>query len=302
MFDNLIRLSRSCPNCEADEPTIVFKPWKNEDRPFMLYGAASGVKGTQTLVTCKACSLIYENPCYSSEVITESYANSFDAGHDSQYEMRALSFRRCLTKLLPHLPSPGATVLDIGTAGGAFLTAAEELGFKAEGIEPSRNLVESGKKRGLKIHHGTLEDCASEIGTFDIVCLWDVIEHLHDPGKCIEVARQLINPGGVLLVNFPDIGTVPAKLFGKHFWWILSVHLQHFNQETITDFCIRRGFEPYHFSKYYQVLEFGYLEEMAAHLGLPLASAIHKCTPNFMKKWHIPYYASQTTMIARLSG
>ena len=153
----------------------------------------------------------------------------------------------------------------------------------------------------MTIHHGTLESLSKDIGTFDIICLWDVIEHLYDPGQCIDDLRQNMNPGGVLLINFPDIGTVQAKIFGKHFWWILSVHLQHFTRTTISDLCNRRGFEPYHFSKYWQVLEFGYLEEMAAHLGVPFASLIHKYTPSFLKKWQVPYYASQTTLIARLN-
>ena len=60
--------------------------------------------------------------------------------------MRVLSFRRALQKLVPFLPSTNGKVLDIGTAGGAFLMAAQEAGFKAEGIEPSIHLVEKGRK------------------------------------------------------------------------------------------------------------------------------------------------------------
>lgn len=192
-------------------------------------------------------------------------------------------------------------MLDIGTAGGAFLDAAKQFGYNAYGMEPSEDLVARGKARGLKIEQGTIENHRFEHASFDMVCLWDVIEHLPDPRMALVEIKKLLKPDGILLINYPDIGTWQAKLFGKKYWWILSVHLHHFTKETIRDICLRTGFQAFHFQRYWQTLEFGYLERMAVHYKIPLAALITRMTPTFIQKIAIPYYASQTTALARIA-
>lgn len=290
----------NCSNCDSDRYDIFLEPTSAESNPAILYGAASGVRGTQRLVACKDCGMIYENPRYPASVIVEGYMASEEASHDSQYRMRVLSFYRALKKNAKHIPSPGAKVLDIGTAGGAFLDAAKEFGFDAYGMEPSKDLVQRGKARGMQIEQGTIENHGFAEKSFDMVSLWDVIEHLPDPKPALLEIRKLLKPNGVLLINFPDIGTLQAKLAGKSFWWILSVHLHHFSRSTLRDTCQRTGFDVFHFQRYWQTLEFGYLERMAIHYKIPLASLLTKLTPDFIQQIPIPYYASQTTAIAKL--
>lgn len=292
----------NCSNCDSSRYEVFLEPVITENDPALLYGAASGIRGAQRLVTCLDCGMVYESPRYPAEEIVKGYMASEEGEHDSQYKMRVFSFYNALKKNAEYLPKPGAKVLDIGTAGGAFLDAAEEFGFDAYGMEPSKDLVERGKARGLKIEQGTIESHTFEAHSFDMVCLWDVIEHLPDPKSSLEEIRKLLKPDGVLLINFPDIGTWQAKLAGKRFWWILSVHLHHFSKSTMRDICQRTGFEVFHFKRYWQTLEFGYLERMAIHYKIPLTPLITRLTPQFIQRIRIPYYASQTTAIARLSS
>jgi SAM-dependent methyltransferase len=280
---------------------VLYEPWVEEDDPAKLYGAASGLPGTQRLVTCADCGLVYENPRYPPDVIIGGYMTSDDSGHDSQYPMRVLSFFRALQKLKSYLPPPGARVLDIGTAGGAFLDAATRFGYEAHGLEPSSYLVEKGKRRGLKIEQGVIENHAYPDGSFDMVCLWDVLEHVPDPRGALQAVRKLLKPDGILLINYPDIDTWQAKLTGRRFWWFLSVHLQHFSPDTIRRLAAATGFDVFHFQSYWQTLEFGYLERMAIHYKIPLAGLLAKLTPTFVQAIPIPYYASQTTALARLA-
>lgn len=290
-----------CPVCDSQRATTFLEPWVEENDPAKLYGAASGIQGTQTLVTCTDCGMIFESPRYNAETIVKGYMASEEAGHDSQYPMRVNSFYRTLVKHAKRIPAPGAKVLDIGTAGGAFLDAAKQYGYDAYGMEPSADLVTRGKARGLQIEQGTIENHTFEPSSFDMVCLWDVIEHLPDPKAALVEIRKLLKPGGILLINYPDIGTWQAKLAGKRFWWILSVHLHHFTRKSIRDICQRTGYEVFHFQRYWQTLTFGYLEQMAVHYKIPLAAFILKCTPQFIQNIPVPYYASQTTALTRIA-
>lgn len=289
----------NCPVCDGTDYRVVFKPWKNIDDPRQLYGAASGVQGTQQIVSCDACGMKYENPRYPDELIVSAYEEAQEQGHDSQYQSRVKSFHRTLNSLRKLIPGSGSRVLDIGTAGGAFLAAAEQYGYQAVGLEPSKYLVEQAKRRGLNVVQGTIDANPLEPGSFDMVCLWDVIEHLTDPKGALLKIRTLLKPDGVLLINYPDIGTWQARISGRRFWWILSVHLHHFTRRSTTEICRRTGFECYHFQRYWQTLEFGYLEQMAIHYGLPLGRLIYRLTPGFMRRLPVPYYASQTTALAR---
>lgn len=295
------RIQHPCPVCDSSSHTVFCTPSVTESDPAKLYGAASGIPGTQQLVQCSDCDMIYESPRFDAETIVQGYMSSQESEHDSQYPMRVKSFYLTLKKHANHIPAPGARVLDIGTAGGAFLEAATQYGYDAYGMEPSADLVARGKARGLKIEQGTIEKHSFEENSFDMVCLWDVIEHLPNPKSALIEIRKLLKPNGILLINYPDIGTWQAKIAGKKFWWILSVHLHHFTRKSIKQICKQTGFDAFHFQRYWQVLEFGYLERMAVHYKIPLTKLVTNLTPKFIQNIPIPYYASQTTALARIS-
>jgi 2-polyprenyl-3-methyl-5-hydroxy-6-metoxy-1,4-benzoquinol methylase len=294
------RIQHACSVCDSSREALVYQPWIHEEDPVKLYGAASGIPGTQRLVKCLDCDMIYENPRYEAKTIIQGYTASQEASYDSQHAMRVNSFFRALKKHARYIPPTGAKVLDIGTSGGAFLDAATQYGYDAYGMEPSLDLVTRGKARGLKIEQGTIENHLFELNSFDMVCLWDVIEHLPDPKAALIEVKKLLRPDGILLINYPE-GTVQAKIAGKRFWWILSVHLHHFTRKSITEICTRTGFKAFHFRRYWQVLEFGYLEKMAVHYKIPFTKTIMQLTPDFIKRIPIPYYASQTTALARIA-
>ena len=66
--------------------------------------------------------------------------------------------------------------------------------------------------------------------------------------------------------------------------------------------CAMTGFEAFHSQRYWQTLQFGYLQEMAVHYRIPCSRLLQKITPQFLRKINIPYYASQTTVLARVNS
>lgn len=290
-----------CTVCGKNSFIVLYEPTVQIQDPVGLYGAAGGVRGTQRIVRCRHCGMMYENPRFDEETILQSYRSAQEEGHDSQYDMRVLSFFRTLNSLAPSLPPRGARVLDIGCAGGAFLEAAARFGFVAGGIEPCLQLADQGIRRGLNIMPGTLATAGLPPSSFDLICLWDVIEHLAEPSQALAILQKLIKPHGIVLINYPDIGTNMAKLAGSMFWWFLSSHLHYFSRKTMSLFLEKNGFRVLSFHRYWQTLKFGYLEDIAIHLKIPGGRFLKSLTPLFLKDSPVSYYASQTLCFARVA-
>jgi len=265
-----------------------------------LYGAAAGISGTQSLIKCQSCGFIIEFPRLSDKEIIAGYTSAGNSGHDSQYLQRVKSFESTLKRNSNFLPPAPGRVLDIGCAGGAFVEAAGNLGYQAEGIEPAVDLVKSALGRGLNVREGTAETLDLLNGEkYDVVTLWDVIEHVLDPVVTLDAAISLLKPDGVLVVNIPDIGTPLARLVGKKNWWISSVHVYHFSSNHIEALLLPRGFKIVSKKMFFQSLSLGYLLEIARQMKVPFANFVIKIIPLKFKSLPIPYYASQTTLIGK---
>ena len=183
----------SCPLCENNDYSSFLKKKIEELDPIKLYGAANGIKDTQDLVKCNSCNLIYENPRLDEQLIIDGYKHSNEDGHDTQYHLRVKSFYNAISKIKKKLPK-NPRILDVGSAGGAFIEAALKHGFNdVEGIEPSEQLFAKATKRNLKIFNGDLKEFIKKNDKkFDLVCYWDVIEHLAEPKKELELSKKIL--------------------------------------------------------------------------------------------------------------
>ncbi|MDP1547792.1 MAG: class I SAM-dependent methyltransferase [Anaerolineales bacterium] len=100
----------------------------------------------------------------------------------------------------------GKRVLDIGCGGGLFLSKMKDAGAEALGIELSDTRAHYTKtKYGFDVVKRTIEDdyWKSFHGTFDVVALWDVIEHVNYPLATLRCAAEMLKSGGMLLIDTP---------------------------------------------------------------------------------------------------
>jgi 2-polyprenyl-3-methyl-5-hydroxy-6-metoxy-1,4-benzoquinol methylase len=105
-----------------------------------------------------------------------------------------------------HTTIAGKKALDIGCGGGLFLSKLKAEGADVTGIELSDTRAFYAKeKHGFEVIKRTIEDNYwSEFhGTFDIVTLWDVIEHVNYPFATLQAAAKMLKPGGILLIDTP---------------------------------------------------------------------------------------------------
>ena len=161
-----------------------------------VYKSSSDTTIMDRLVCCTGCGFKYLSPRIKDNIILKSYSESQDNTFISQNSERILTFTKNFKKIVKKIKlRKGSLILDIGCAAGAFPKAAKDLGFNVVGIEPSKWLCEQARKQyNLDVRQGTLSSQKLEGEKFDVVTLWDVLEHLTDPvNELTLINKKLIN-------------------------------------------------------------------------------------------------------------
>jgi SAM-dependent methyltransferase len=128
--------------------------------------------------------------------------------------------------------SSGGKLLDIGCSTGSFVRAALDAGFDAEGVDISSPAITCGKKLGLPLRClDVLNDPLPD--QYDIVSMWATLEHLPDPMRHLKRARDLLRPGGLLLVSVPNFSGITQKLIGKWDRYVGAGHLNYFTPHVL---------------------------------------------------------------------
>jgi SAM-dependent methyltransferase len=108
--------------------------------------------------------------------------------------------------------------LDIGCSTGLLVKKLCDRGFQAEGIELHPESAEWGRAHyGVRISTQPLEAGVYPAGAFDLAVLADVLEHTEHPPSFLAQVRNLLKPGGHLLVTFPDVWSLESR-----YWFTLS--------------------------------------------------------------------------------
>jgi SAM-dependent methyltransferase len=135
-------------------------------------------------------------------------------------------------------------LLDFGCGNGAFALQMSEVGFDVVGIEPF-SLGATVTANRLALIQSPWERVTDEIGTFDVITLWHVLEHLRRP---VEMLRRLVAhlaPDGVLVVSVPNFASLQSATF-RGSWFHLDPprHLSHFEQATLERCLTQAGLVP----------------------------------------------------------
>lgn len=137
----------------------------------------------------------------------------------------------------------GRRLFDVGAATGYFMTVAKNRGWDVSGIEISEEASKRGREKGLNIVTGTLSDTKID-QVFDVVTMWDVVEHMTNPDKDIDVVNKILKTKGLLAINTPDSGSLFAKIMKQR--WHLVVppeHIWYFNRKSLCLLLERKGFK-----------------------------------------------------------
>ncbi len=213
-------------------------------------------RGGSRLVRCPDCRLVFQEPQPNKTVLDGSYYHD-PAFTDALFgPLRAFTLERASQKLalLRRVGAvrSGMRVLDVGCSSGAWLTVAQEAGMVATGVEIGAATADRARQRGLDVRTGTLEQALDGLRAerFDLITFWDVLEHLRDPARELDLASRLLAPDGVVAATFPNIeGWYPrltysmlARTTGRWEYPELPVHLYDFSPATASRLLERAGY------------------------------------------------------------
>jgi ubiquinone/menaquinone biosynthesis C-methylase UbiE len=138
----------------------------------------------------------------------------------------------------------GAHLLDIGCGEGFFLFNASKYGYATKGVEVSQDAAAYARNEfGLDVEEKPFEELRFPENHFDVVTLWQVLEHMLYPLMVLKEVHRILKPGGMLVVTTPDIEKAPARILGKRWWCITRLHINQFTTKTLTNILKNAGFK-----------------------------------------------------------
>lgn len=200
---------------------------------------------------CEACDLEFVWPTPAPEAIAAVYARGYFTGPGAGYEdyferERGIAARKAGARLdrLAALGHGAGRLLDVGCAAGYFLEAAAARGYDVAGVELS---AEARAQSPAALRDRIAPSLASVDGGFDVVTLWDVLEHLPSPDAALAEIAPRLAPGGALGLVLPVLGSVNTRVAPRT-WdqYKPPEHLWFFSRAALRALLARHGMEVVH--------------------------------------------------------
>ncbi|EKD96516.1 MAG: methyltransferase type 11 [uncultured bacterium] len=231
-METTIKKLNKCRLCKSNDYKVLF------------------IKYGYEVAKCSECGLTFLNFDPDEKFFYNYYSEDFfnDPGIKhaySDYEKEAESLKKSFKNRVDILSKyhGSGTLLDVGCATGAFMEVASSK-WDVYGVDVSEYAVEQAKKKNLKAFAGVIKDSPYINQKFDVVTLWDTIEHVSDPLETIQQLSEMTKPGSIVALTTGDVGSFMARLSGK-FWHLYNIpqHLSYFNKNTITRMFKESKFE-----------------------------------------------------------
>ncbi|MFE4975107.1 class I SAM-dependent methyltransferase [Kitasatospora sp. NPDC056651] len=219
------------------EPRRADCPWCGSERLRVRLRTTDLLQhkpGRFVLDECQDCAHVFQNPRLTSEGLEFYYRDFYDGLGEQRlggvFGTRTAAYRDRARSVAPFAAAPGSW-LDVGTGHGHFCETAREVfpDTAFDGLDLSEG-AELAERNGRLAHgfRGSLPDLAPGLADrYEVVSMFHYLEHSTDPVRELAAARQVLRPGGLLLIEVPDPQSRYARLLGR--WWLPWLQPQHLN-------------------------------------------------------------------------
>jgi SAM-dependent methyltransferase len=238
-----------CPNCGADDYEAVASGPDYENH-------CGGDQEFQ-MVRCRGCGLYYLNPRPTLDMLGAIYPpdayicyNFSEKGNSLVAQARQ---RRSINKVKPafqHLTGDPAMfrALDIGAGDGTLLRILHDAGIPKNqlwGVDIDQKAVDGLRAQGFHGEVARAEEMVFQSGTFDLVTISHVIEHVESPRQVMQRAYEMLKPGGVFWIETPNIAGWDWRFFKERTWggYHFPRHWTLWTPQTMSRALMDDGFE-----------------------------------------------------------
>lgn len=244
-------LARLQQDVETLMGKIKIREWKDHRGEIL-----DSVKGFD-VIECQTCSFKHIVPIPTPAEMDKAYRQEYYSVEKPLYLERYqedldwwnLVYSERYDTFEKFLPSHRRRILDVGSGPGFFLLYGKQRAWQVLGIEPSIQAASHSRELGLKIIEDFLtEETARQLGTFDVVHMSEVLEHIPDPRGMMRLARNLLAPGGLLCVVVPNdynpFQYALRKACGYEPWWVAPPHhINYFDFYSLSGLFKKTGFK-----------------------------------------------------------
>lgn len=227
----------ACPACGADEPRPAFEKWGF------------------SYVSCPRCRTLYMSPRPSPSVMDAYYATSenyaywgehiFPASQDARREKVNRPWLTRIVGFCERHDIPRGTLVEVGPGFGTFAALARESGAfdRVVAVEANPDMARATADQGVEVIAKPIEEAAGDLPGADVVCAFEVTEHLFEPRRFVTDCARLLRPGGLLVLSMPNGLGFDIALLGPASLAIDPEHVNLFNPGSLSLLAEACGFD-----------------------------------------------------------
>ncbi len=252
-----------CTLCGGTSATLLFPGNIGED----IGSRFSQYAYYDDIFRCDSCGLVVQRRRHDLDVIAallkaEKYLD--EAIGTLNLIEKHVQFEALIRLIEKHRGLSGVRLLDVGANTGVFLKTVKDRVGTARGVEPSREAAAQARSQGLDVQAGLLANAVLDDQAFDVITLFDVIEHLTDPGADLATLFRKLAPGGAIFISTHDIGSLLARLSGPHYPMLMYQHFYHFTPRTLSALLEKTGFRVLGYDRFLKSWSVEYLYNLIA--------------------------------------
>ncbi len=236
----------SCDLCGEERDQLLYPGSVGEEDhdPSIFFSSSRTRAGNFPVVRCTRCGLVRSNPRDDDQTLRRVYSELCDEAYDAEDQNRTRVARDHLGLVTRYCPQP-ARLLDVGCATGLFVCLAHDYGWQASGLDASSWAVSRARERcpTVRFMEGIVEEVEIPPESFEVVTMWDLLEHVRSPTETLKRVWDWLIQGGWLFMNLPNIESRMARLMGRRWILLLREHLWYFSPATIREVLEKTGFE-----------------------------------------------------------
>ena len=240
------------------------------------------------IVSCTNCKMVYVNPRLKDDLIRTIYKKNYfikkdysfsDFGY-GDYELTAhlrdKTFNRWYAEFAPFLLRQQGKAMDVGCATGRFLNILQNKGWDTNGLELDVDMYNALLAKGFSVKNTPVEEYDLP-EQYDLITLFDVIEHVTRLEDCFKKLYQMLTNNGSLVMVTPNITSFQKKVFGKK-WFQFKPweHISYFSPETMERLANRHGLKIIHLSECGQYADMSFVHHRLLRYGFDRTAAIFK--------------------------